>query len=220
MKPPRLLLAGAVLLGAPALQLAAEAATRFPVGPARMATLAVWLVAWVPLVRFGLARADGLPASRAARAGVFALVPLLGLAHVLAGARFSDGPFGPVPGGPLAGPVATEPHPDWSKARTARYAELEVLPDRPRSLETLVLARDGVLYVAANMPRSKRWPGQVLAEPRVRIRVGDRVYERSALRVEGAAHRAALLASMNEKYGFDVSLGGEIWFFALEPRRS
>ena len=84
----------------------------------------------------------------------------------------------------------------------------------------LGLVHGDALYVAANMPSGKRWPGEVRADPRVRIRVGGPVYERRAHWIEEPARARELLAAMNAKYGFDVSLDGEIWFFRLDPRPS
>ena len=99
-----------------------------------------------------------------------------------------------------------------------RYAQLEVDRRRPRTLETLVLVDGGVLYVAANFPQWKRWPSAIREDPVVRARLGDeRVYALRARYIESESRTRALLQAMIAKYGFDVSLGGPIWFFALEP---
>jgi hypothetical protein len=205
-------------LAAPAIQVAVERSTSLPVGPSRMLTIAVVLVALVPLAWHGLARGLGARPPRAAGVLLAVGVPLLGLVHLLALARFADGPFGPVPGGPLEGPVAGEQRPDWSHAADGRYVELEIRPERPRSLETLVLVHEGDLYVAANLPERKRWPAEVRADPRVRVRVEERVHPRRARWIADPRRRDELLGAMNRKYGFDVSLGGPIWFFRLDPR--
>lgn len=68
--------------------------------------------------------------------------------------------------------VGPQPRPDWLQAAGGKYAELEVFPERPRSLETLYIVDDGALYVAANTPTRKRWPGEVREDGRVRVRVG------------------------------------------------
>ena len=216
--PRRVALSGAILVMAPLLQILVERSVALPVGPSRMLTIALWLFAWVPIALFGLERLGVAPGHAAGRAGIALLVPALGLTHLLVAVRFLDGPFGPVPGGPLAGPVSSETDPDWGSVRGLLYAELEVQPERPRSLETLVLVHDQVLYVAANMPEGKRWPAEVRNDERVRIRVDGPVHERRAHWVEDARDHETLLAAMNAKYGFDVSLGGEIWFFRLDPR--
>ncbi len=210
--------AGAVLVAAPLGQLVLERSVSLPVGPARMAVIAVMLLALVPLARLGFERAAGVRLGRGARGLLAAIVPALALTHLLACARLADGPFGPVPGGPLQGPVAQEAAPDWSVAADARYAELEVAPARPRSLETLLLVHAGDLYVAANLPEDKRWPAEVRADGRVRIPTAAGLHERRAHRIDAPGTKATLLAAMNAKYGFDVSLGGEIWFFRLDPR--
>jgi hypothetical protein len=108
---------------------------------------------------------------------------------------------------------------DWSAAAGLRYAELEVQPDHPRTLETLMLVHEGALYVAANMPEGKRWPRAVRQNAAVRVRLGgNAVYARTARYVASPDDTRALLAAMNAKYGFDVSMNGPIWFFRLDPR--
>lgn len=214
-------IAGVVVVAAPLLQRAVEISTQLPVGPLRMLTIGVVAIALVPIAKAGLGSAFGRPLPTWLGALSTALVPLLALSHLLACARLGDGPFGPIPGGALRGKVAVGAEPDWSKRRNGRYAELEVGAEHPRSLETIYIVENDSLFVAANTPTGKRWPSEVRAEGRVRIRVGGEaqpVYERRAVFIEDSSHTRQLLASMNEKYGIDASLGGEIWFFRLDPR--
>ena len=207
-----------VWVALPAVQLLVERSVTLPIGPSRMLTIAVCAVALAPIGLALLARLAGGPASRPAWWTAAALVPLLAIAHLLAVSRFADGPFGPVPGGPFDAAAATPPA-DWSAAAGLRYAELEVDPVRPRTLETLVLVDGGALFVAANMPEDKRWPRAVRESGAVRVRLGsDAVYDRTAAYVDSPARTRALLDAMTAKYGFDVSMGGPIWFFRLDPR--
>ena len=219
MTAPRTLAAAtAVLVGLPLGQALLERSVSLPVGPARMAVIAGCALALVPLSWAGLERLVGGPLGAGARATAAVLVPLLAVALLLVVARFGDGPFGPVPGGPFAA-VASPPPADWSLAASLRYAELEVDPDRPRTLETLVLVHRGALYVAANMPEDKRWPAVVRDHGEARIRLGgEAVYATRADFVQSRAETEELLDAMAGKYGFDVSLGGDIWFFRLSPR--
>ena len=207
-----------LLVGLPLLQALLEASVRLPVGPLRMLTIGLCAAALVPVALLTLARLSGGRLSHSASVAVACVVPLVAIAHLLGLARLADGPFGPVPGGGFRAENAMAPM-DAKAAEGLRYAALEVGAKRPRTLETLVLVDDGAVYVAANMPEGKRWPSEVRNDGDVRIRLdGDAVYARRAEFVSSEEHAAKLLAGMVSKYGFDVSMGGSIWFFRLAPR--
>lgn len=207
----------AALAGLPMLQAVLERSLTLPIGPSRMLTIGLCAVALVPLALAGVSRLSGGSLSTPARWTVALLVPVLAIAHLLVLTRFADGPFGPVPGGPFYAHASPAPS-DWSGAASLRYAEIEVDPRRARTLETLVLVHDGGLYVAANMPEDKRWPRNMREAITARVRLGsDSVYATRPRFVVSSAETDRLLDAMIEKYGFDVSLGGPIWFFRLEP---
>jgi hypothetical protein len=206
----------AALVVLPILQWSAEGLLTMPIGPSRMLTIGLCAMALVPLARMGLEIGAGTTLSRSARYVTAVLVPLLAIAHLLAFARFADGPFGPVPGGPFEAAGVTPPS-DWSQKMPFRYVELEVDEDRPRTLETVFLVHEDDLYVAANMPERKRWPRAVRRQGSVRVRFEDHeVYALAARFVESAEQTRELADAMNARYGFDLSMGGPIWFFALE----
>ncbi len=214
--PRSVWLAAAALVALPLLQRAVELAVTLPIGPSRMLTLGLWCAAWVPIAWFGLGRAGGPPLPRAAAAVAAGLIPLLVLAHVLTLSRLADGPFGPVPGGPFRAEPTPAPR-SWSHAESLRYAEVEVDTTRPRTIETLVLVHEEALFIAANMPEGKRWPRRVRSDGRVRVRLdGEHVHALDAHFVDADDQVATLRDAMAAKYGFDVSMGGPIWFFALE----
>lgn len=136
-------------------------------------------------------------------------------------ARVHDGPFGPIPGGPLeAGVLVEAPVEDWGFAAGIEEIELEVHPVSPRSLKVWCLVHEGALYVPAAQPERKRWPGQVTAEPRVRVRIEGKLYERLAVPVADPAQADALTAALAEKYGVDTAGGyhGSVAFFRMDPR--
>ena len=215
---PRGVLVGATALVAlPLLQRGVEELVTLPLGPSRMLTIVIWCLAWIPIAWHVLGSVGGRAPSRGAAIVAALIVPVVVLVHVLAFARLGDGPFGPVPGGPFRDSASAAPA-DWSHVERLRYAEVEVDRARPRTLETLVLVHDESLYIAANMPEGKRWPRTVRQDGRVRVRVGgDAVHDLSARFVESSDRTDVLQAAMAEKYGFDVSMGGPIWFFVLEP---
>ena len=69
-------------------------------------------------------------------AGLVALIALL-----FVGARFHDGPLGPIPGGPLtSGELVREPIDDWSFAKDVQEIELQLDSERrSRTVWLLVL---------------------------------------------------------------------------------
>lgn len=142
---------------------------------------------------------------------------LLGLAAFAM--RFADGPIGPFPGGALSGTVDPEVWPDWSTVGST--VELEIRPGRPWSLHAYAIPSDGELYVPSFLAERRRWVPVALADPRVRVRVGERVYERRIERVNEPATRARLIAVMAERHGYDplgIVARDTTWYFRLAPR--
>jgi len=154
----------------------------------------------------------------------------LGLAAlVLAGgvvalaARFSDGPLGPFPGGPLlAGELVREPVPDWSFAQDLGQVELEVNPERPRSRTVWLAVVDGSLYVPCGFPNTKTWPHEALRDGRVVLRIDGRRYERQAVRESDPERLRRLGTEVARKYGVGDAeaavAGRDVWFFRMDPR--
>jgi hypothetical protein len=150
-----------------------------------------------------------------------ALVVLVALFGVAFAARGHDGPIGPFPGGPLvAGQVAEPPAAGFGALDAIQTLELEVAPDAPRSVTTWFLVVDGALYVPSADAASKTWPGQVVADPRVRVRIDGAIYELAATRVDDPALGKRLSEAVRAKYGFgDGERVEGAWAFALGPRR-
>lgn len=141
---------------------------------------------------------------------------------VALGARYADGPLGPFPGGPMSGERVTEPVAEWGFAAERDTVELEVNPDAPRSITTWVLGHEGALYIPAGLASRKTWPGQVMADGRVVLRVAGRLYPRQAVRVTDAARLEALGEVLTRKYQLDPEgnfASAETWFFRLDPPR-
>jgi hypothetical protein len=133
-------------------------------------------------------------------------------------ARLSGGPIGPIPGGMLRGTYAD----DFDDATLADVHELalQVNPSSPRSVTTWVVVLDGVAYVPAAFAERKVWPAIAVHDPRVTIRVGDALYDRSATRVEDPELLRRLRAAMAAKYGTGAENGDgadTTWFFQLDP---
>lgn len=194
-----------------------EQSTQLPVAPARMLLLALGLIAAAPagVVLIERMRGSSLPGRGRLVAGLGSAAAALGL--LLTAVYFSGGPLGPIPGGRLRGTLVADPNPDWSVLDETRYVQLEM--EGPRSVELVVVRVGRDAYVGANYAEWKIWPDVVAAHPDVRLRVGERLYDRSAVEITDRDESRSLLAALSGKYGFDVSLGtGVVRFFRLDPR--
>jgi hypothetical protein len=128
------------------------------------------------------------------------------------------GPFLLLPGGRLDGETAAAPD-DWSLAETVKTVQLETNPEDPYSVNIWAVGMGPRMYVHAGANRST-WVEHMEADPRVRLRVEDVVYELAAARVTGQDEFDQFASAYEEKYGSrprneDVS---EAWLFRLVPR--
>ncbi len=112
-----------------------------------------------------------------------ALALTLSVVVLLAGC---GGPFLMIPGGALRGEVVAEPVTDWSFADDA-FVDVEFRPDDPYSVELNYIVRDGRLYL--DPAEGRTWLDYLRADPRVRIRFDDSIYEAEAVLVEDPAER-------------------------------
>jgi hypothetical protein len=144
----------------------------------------------------------------------------VGAARVVA--SFSGGPLGVVPGGRLSGPLAADQEPDWSFTEQIDTIAIEVDPDDPLSVTTWVFTLDGELFVAADFFNPwKSWPRRALEDPRVRLRIGDAIYERRAELVGDPAQIERLRRAIADKYAIapdGLASRIDVWFFRMAPR--
>jgi hypothetical protein len=110
-----------------------------------------------------------------ARAALFFALALL---PPLAGC---SGPFVLLPGGALEGETTQAPD-DWAFTDAVDTVQLETNPADPYSVNIWVIAMDENLYVHAGANRSA-WVEHIEADPKVRLRVNDSIYELRAARV-------------------------------------
>jgi hypothetical protein len=109
------------------------------------------------------------------------------------------GPCLLLPGGALEGP--TVPAPDgWSFTDEVGTVQLETRPPDPYSVNVWVIALGGNLYVHAGANRS-RWVENMEADPDVRLRVNDSIYELTASRVKGQEEFDRFSDAYEKKYG-------------------
>jgi hypothetical protein len=122
-------------------------------------------------------RPRGPRVSRGSRG--WALIVGIGLAAVAC-----NGPFGLLPGGRLEGVAAPAPA-DWSFAGDYGTAQLETRPEDPYSVNLAFTVLDGGLYVNAGDSETQ-WVKNMSADPRVRLRLDDALYDLHAERVTDA----------------------------------
>jgi hypothetical protein len=126
---------------------------------------------------------------------------------------------GPVPGGTLAGRVAPLPDAWSSKVRQPSFCEVESRPRDPHSIQLECFVDADDLYVQSHRwALAPWWPATSwaeiwLAEPDVRVRLGDELFELRAVRETDAARRERILRAR----GYDPVPDG-IVLFRFEPR--
>jgi hypothetical protein len=101
------------------------------------------------------------------------------------------GPFLVFPGGELSGEVVTEPVTDWSFADDT-FVDVETRPGDPYSVELNYVVKDGQLYI--DPAEGRTWFDHLRADPRLRVRFGDKIYPVMAV----------LVGEPGELEGFDA----------------
>lgn len=113
------------------------------------------------------------------------------------------------PGLWLKGEVVTTPVTDWSFVdkveHPGRSINTILVETRtpyfiPHSVRTMPSVRDGRLYIRSHQdrmdlqfPNDKSWTANVARDPRVRIKIGDKIYEATMVLVADRAQASALL---------------------------
>ena len=159
--------------------------------------------------------------------GVLALIPVFALAALAVSTRLSDGPSVIFAGGPLvAGEMVTGPEPDWSFVRDIRVFELQLL-NPPRSRTLWIVEHEGKLYLNSNYMGGlrerlwKRWPAQAERDGRAIMRINDKRYERTLVRIKTGPIVEGVTAEFTRKYGVEMRPAEveaeELWLFEMAP---
>jgi hypothetical protein len=126
------------------------------------------------------------------------------------------------PGLRLAGEPVAIPA-DWSF--TNDHKEIAVEVQSPYLLShsvTIWCAEvDGALYIGARNPESKRWPGWVDADPDVRLKIGEQLYEVSLIPLDQPERINPLRRAYAAKYELPETPPGEgppIRYWQVVPR--
>ena len=116
------------------------------------------------------------------------------------------------PGTGLSGELAADQNTDWAfvDGRTRAWVETRTRYLVPHSITVSAWADDGKLYVGCRQCDTKTWPRNVARDDRVRIKIGDSIYERRAIRINDTDERAAVLGPAAERPGLAV--------FRMDPR--
>jgi hypothetical protein len=106
-----------------------------------------------------------------------------------------------LPGGALSGAVTTPPA-DWSNVADVKTIQVEFRPSDPYSHNIWGVGIDRDLYIATS-GSGTRWTPFVTADPHVRARIGESIYELTAVPVTDADERARVAAAYVAKYDVD-----------------
>lgn len=103
-----------------------------------------------------------------------------------------------LPGGELEGRV-TPPPSDWSALAPIKTIQIETQPTEPYSVNLWIVALDNAPYIHAGANRAT-WVEHLEADPRLRLRVGENLYELRGTRVTDAAEFARFANAYETKY--------------------
>jgi len=114
------------------------------------------------------------------------------------------------PGLWLSGEVETGPVADWSFTEDQReiFVETRTWYGIPHSVTVVCAAYNGALYVPSLyyeggvFPTGRFWHRNVARDPRVRLKIGNRIFERRAVLVEDPAERNGVLTAFARKMPF------------------
>ena len=112
----------------------------------------------------------------------------------------------------LSGNIADDQDTDWAfvEGRTRAWVETRTRYLIPHSITVSAWADDDTLYVGCRDCDTKTWPRNVARDDRVRVKIGDTLYERRAVRITDDAERQAVLGPAAGRPGYAV--------FRMDPR--
>ena len=145
-----------------------------------------------------------------------ALVIVLGLLYM-----FRTDPVQMLAGKRLSG--AEHPYPaNWASCDQHPTIAVETQPDAPHSVTTICVVLNGDLIIPARDGGTKQWTANVLADPRIRVKIGDAVYPALARRAEDIDMESFLVAAQAKypQMGGNQGESGpqDVWLFRVAPR--
>jgi hypothetical protein len=130
------------------------------------------------------------------------------------------------PGLWLTGQLVTTPVTDWSFTDThpTIFVQTRSWYGLPHSVTTTCTAHNGQLYLTsvyrpgARFPRDRLWNKNVVRDPRVRLKIGDQVFDRTVALVTDPAEKDAVLEAKARKYPRQrVAEGSLVYVFRVQP---
>ena len=114
------------------------------------------------------------------------------------------GPHARTPGLWLKGNVVTTPVADWSFTHSIPVIQLQTESWflLPHSVNINCLDYNGQLYFSSVYPAgpARSWNANIMRNPRIRIKIGDQVYDRTAVLVTDPAEQDAVMQVRHQKY--------------------
>jgi hypothetical protein len=112
------------------------------------------------------------------------------------------------PGQWLRGEVVTAPVTDWSFSNDVDeiFVETATWYFVPHSVTTTVVTSGGTLYVPSlyyeggDFPNERLWNRNIARDPHVRLKIGEKIYPRTAALVTDPDERTRVLAAFAAKY--------------------
>ena len=134
--------------------------------------------------------------------------------------QFRTDPIEILSGRQVTGPEQSYPA-DWSFTDDYSTIAVETRTNDPHSVTVICWIAQGKLYIPARDGSSKEWPSYVMADGRVRLKVGDLVYPALLERVIGT-DVAGLIAQGASKYPrfaqSSADLLSDTWVFEVNSR--
>ena len=136
-----------------------------------------------------------------------------------------------IPGKQLTGEEQAYPS-DWEFSQQYSSVKIEMRPEDPYSVTTSSWLLEGVLHIPAMKGSTKEWPQYVLADPRVRIKIGDAIYPAIATLVSkdtlaSSYYGSLFFAEAKKKFlaaGREIptleELPEEVWLYEISDRGS
>lgn len=129
------------------------------------------------------------------------------------------GPIVMLPGGELSGDVQPTPS-SWAFTDEIETVQLETRPSDPYSVNIWAVAAGDSLYIAAGGGAETTWARHIDADPQVRLRVGNSLFELNAVQANDEATRNVFLIAAKKKYDFepDEEDASNAVLYRLDPR--
>ena len=124
----------------------------------------------------------------------------------------------PIAGGQLEGTVSPLPE-HWSELATTEIIQMESIGDAPYSVNLWMVEVDGAPHIFAGDNRAA-WVENIAANPNVRLKINEEIFELRAIRVTDAAVFEIYAQAWKLKYGNRPrnERVDETYLFRLTPR--